>query len=460
MPERLRPMLVAVLAAFVWINFVSTQEGGMNAFARFATLHAISRDHSFAIDSYLAGTLDWSLSPKDGRHYSNKAPGAVLFALPAYLVIDRLAYVTDRLGLRRSDGTGLPDYFRKTATSFATQVLPCVLLAALLARFLLLAGVATEGILFFLLAFLFGNISSFFFNSFMGHGLAVVFLMGGLLCHLERRPALAALLFGWALLTDYSVGPVILLLALAALAAGRVEWRNRHFLLRSLAGALLPGVLWVWYHTRFFGGPLTLPISQESPSFQKVSEGGVLGVIGLLPSPEVVGKLLFGAERGLLPTQPWVLVGVVALPFLARRGRELAPFAWASVLSFFLLLYLNASFPLWHAGGTPGPRYLSPAMPLLAFFLALYWRWSPAWLRNLLWAGLGVALVFRLLVATGDMLPMEFRGLWGYYWDGLTQLRRGSEGWKLAAFLFGIGLAGIYYRLARSSTRPEAGTRE
>ncbi len=442
-----RALLFSVIL-FVWINFVSTQDGGMNAHSRFLTLHAISQQGSFAIDPYVNETLDWSRSSKDGHVYSNKAPGGVLLAALPYLLIDRAARITDQM--RASPNPGTPDYFRKTATSFFLQVLPCVLLVYALMHFLLAAQVPVAGQVFFLLAFLFGNTAALFLNSYFGHGLAVLLLMAGLLFHFRKSHFRSALFLGFAVLTDYPAAFVIILFLGCLVWTKRDQWSARSmgwFLL----GGLLPGALWVWYHTHFFGSPFALPISQEGPAFEvaQASHSGLFRIFAFFPDPLVLLRLLFGTERGLLWTQPWVLVAVPALLVVWKKTSIYAPYILASVLSFLGLLYLNACFPLWQGGGSPGPRYLSLSLPLLAFFLSLSWNYFSTPTKYLLWLGLGVALVFRVLVATGSILAPPDEGLWHYYWSGIVDLRRGSERLKLVAVLVPALLLLAFYAYAK-----------
>lgn len=67
-------------------------------------------------------------------------------------------------------------------------------------------------------------------------------------------------------------------------------------------------------------------------------------------------------------TSPVLLLGVVGLWLIARRGRLAEAVLLAAIFLAYLLL--NASFNNWGGGGTFGPRYLIPALPFLCLPLA------------------------------------------------------------------------------------------
>jgi hypothetical protein len=199
--------------------------------------------------------------------------------------------------------------------------------------------------------------------------------------------------------------------------------RSRSSRIRTFAifigGGILPGLLWVWYHVAAFGSPFALPNKFQNPQFvDVVSDTGALwGVIEVLPKCEIVWKLLFGVERGLLFTQPWVLLGIcfVAWQFKNNRKREEGFTVGMMALStFFGLLYMNSAFGGWHGGLTPGPRYLGPCLPLFSIWLGFGWgsfsKLQKALLKGCIW----IAIVFSMMVyATTLGAPNE--PLWPYY---------------------------------------------
>jgi len=100
--------------------------------------------------------------------------------------------------------------------------------------------------------------------------------------------------------------------------------------------------------------------------------GGFFGVG--VPSPKVMLDLLVSA-KGLFVLSPVLVMGVVGIVLMARRGRRAE--AWTiGGLALAYLVY-NSGYWLPFGGGTPGPRFLMPVIPFLALPLALAWRRFP-----------------------------------------------------------------------------------
>jgi len=141
----------------------------------------------------------------------------------------------------------------------------------------------------------------------------------------------------------------------------------------------------------------------------------------LLPNWAVLIELVLGAERGILFTQPWILVLSFALLIRWRESKNPIPFElklrFVIVLTCLsLLLWMNATFFAWHGGWTAGPRYLSVALPLFCFILA----WSFGYLgdvsRASVVATVCVTLLFRGQVYATTSLVPEGHPLWVWQW--------------------------------------------
>lgn len=401
------------LILFLLISTVVTQDGGTNARARIAGLRAITEAGTMRIDNYLEWTYDWSLSP-NGFHYPNKAPGGVLLGLPVFALLD---YPTLWLQRNKVDEKGrapMPGYLELLLLSLFTQMLPFCALVLYAERVLRERGVPAAGVHFFALAALLGNTAGIYLNCYFGHGLAALFFTAGTLAWLQRRYAWAAAGVAAAALSDYGGACVAPLLVIATL------WRERslHPIPRLALGAAPFLGLWVWYHTVAFGGPFEIASKFINPEQLSPLEGQVnlWGTMGLVPSPEILWKLLFGTSRGILFTQPWVLVAAAMLWWPAKLGRVqgLAPLLCGGLAG---LLWLNASVGGWHGGHTVGPRYLSLIFP--AFALAAAWLWPqlPPASRYALALGLAVALTFRLFIFPFTNLAPD-TNLWAWYWEG------------------------------------------
>lgn len=421
------------------------QQGGTNARSRGATLLALVEESSFQIDRYLSLTVDWAQTP-DGHFYSNKAPGPVFLALPIFWMVDRAQTwgVADRQQrdvIREQSINGNLRFL-----SLLLQLLPWLLVVGLWYRELENLKISSATRTLFLCAVLFSNTAAVFMNTFFGHGLAAIWMLLLFWAVWKERFALAGFCFGWAALCDYGATVYAVPLAVVAVRAGL----KRHSLARDcahiVAGAALPGLLWVSYHGAIFGGPLSLPYRYQNPVFvdmahQSVQLWGVLG----LPSPGILMQLLFGSFRGMLWTQPWVLLLIAAL-VMVRASKATASLATdlvhAILAGFFLLLLMNASFGGWHGGASPGPRYLAPGLVLFAIALALR---ADGFRKNLQWALavlVGVGAVFALVALSVYELPREDMTLWGFYFDRLT-----GEHWKTPALRLAISLPWLAWLL-------------
>ena len=402
-------------------------------------------DHRLAIDPYVGWSDDWAQTP-DGHYYSNKAPGPALVAYPFMLVHDRLFPPADP---RKPYSLTV-----KVLLCILLQILPFAWFSALALNLLAERGVSRAGQTFAALALFFGNTADPFMMVYFGHGLAAWLLVACLVAFARRRFFWVGMTFGWALLSEFSVALLLLPLALSLL-----ELMGRRDRLRAtglvVLGGLLPGLLWAWYHQSCFGGVLTIAQQFQNPRFveKTVSPRGSLGaVIGLWPSPAILWEVLFGARRGLLFTQPWVLLVAPLLALWRPRSvpRALGIFATVGLVEF---IWMNASFSGWHGGDTAGPRYLGVILPPVALAAGFFHDRAPRWLRGIGWALLGVAVSLNALIfAWSSLIPEREPAMWPYFWRWAWHSTR-TEG-RLAFFTVAVLVAvGVTAWRARGTSR-------
>jgi hypothetical protein len=280
---------------------------GTNPTSRFATLAALSEDFSFRVDPYQDWTIDWARGP-DGHYYSNKAPGPALLGFPVYKILD--LFLTRGVEARadrdrlRHEWRGIP----LRVLSLLFQILPFLLLAALWERRWRKEGHSPRAARIAFIALLMGTSATVFLNSYFGHGLTAVCLLALVYVLRNRSPFGSAFFFGWGLLCEYSVALLLLPLLVywgRRFAQSREKGRwARHF----FAGASLPAIVWVLYHVTCFGGLFHIANQFQNPLFVDFRPGKTL-LWGLfaLPDAQVMGRLLWGMDRGIFWTQPWVL---------------------------------------------------------------------------------------------------------------------------------------------------------
>jgi hypothetical protein len=188
------------------------------------------------------------------------------------------------------------------------------------------------------------------------------------------------------------------------------------------------------YNAEAFGSPLHFSYRYESATFQQQHTG----FFGLsLPSLHSLAQTLFG-KRGLFVVSPVLLLAVVGLVLLWRRGLRAEAAAAGAVSGAFVVLAAGYFDP--YGGLSPGPRYFAPALPFLALGLPeAYRRWPLAtaafagvsvlatlyqagtwgpnydWSTIWWWAGaprlLGFALVLAAVAAAGALLAPDLRAL-------------------------------------------------
>jgi hypothetical protein len=189
--------------------------------------------------------------------------------------------------------------------------------------------------------------------------------------------AAAGLAAGLAVSFEYPLGLLGVILFAYALA------RPAPRLPRALAygaGAVLGVVPTLAFNAWALGSPLHFAYSSA------VAVAGLTGhaVLGLndpgffgigVPRPGAALDLLI-ASRGILSLTP-VLAMAVAGAAAMRRGAWAAEAAVIAAVAIVFFLY-NCGYWLPFGGGSPGPRFLIPALPFLAVGLAVAYRRRPA----------------------------------------------------------------------------------
>ena len=299
------------------------------------------------------------MSEKDGRVYSNKAPGTGLVALPGYLAARAFAGPPSAGSLRPA----------LTLMRVAAATLPALLLALVLEGAALRLGATAARARFAAAALLFATPLFAYGLLLFSHALVAACLFGAWAAFFvtdaggrARHDVLGGALLGLAVLSEYPAAvPAAVLVACAAAVS------PRRLPAIAAGGAPLAVILGV-YDAICFGSPFALSSGFErAAAFRGLSASGLFG-IGL-PSPSLLFRLLLDPSKGLLVFVPLLLSWPWAFP--AARGRVSREGGLALVLVPLSLLLLYAGYPNWHGGFTVGPRYLVAALPFLVFPFAL-----------------------------------------------------------------------------------------
>lgn len=445
--HRLTPCLSYWIGFFLFANLAFWQPGNPNPGSRLAALAAFVEQGNFHIDAYVTGpvawTNDWAKAP-DGHYYSNKAPGPMILGLPFFVLVDRaliqgLPTRAERDARRRQQ---LPLY--NWVLCALLQVIPFAVLSMRHLRRLQHA-ISPDALGFAALALLFGNTVSLLMNTYFGHAMTAVWTLAALYA-LERR-AFGWLGFaaGWAALSDYTGLPLFVVLVSGALA---MKGNRRERIWPLAKGLLLPAVIWSVYHIQCFGRPWRLALQFQSPQFVDAASYPVWGILEWAPNLHHFLTLLFGPSRGILFTQPWLLIilGVRLKRYFQSRESLLEPLEWLSVMGFVALLLLNSAFNGWHGGETIGPRYLSAIFPCLALLAGQCMDQFHPLFRRLLWWGLSASLLFYILVFSSTLYVPVGQRLWPFLINvWIDRITVSSRAWIRPATLFTAFLIGFVY---------------
>ena len=186
----------------------------------------------------------------------------------------------------------------------------------------------------------------------------------------------AGLLAGLAVSFEYPLGLLGAILFAYALARPRRLPRGAAYAAGAVIGAApaLAFNLWALASPLRFAYSYAVSVQGFSGHDQLgLNSGGFFGID--LPRPGAAIDLLL-AGRGLLTLTPVLVMGVVGAIMMRRRGRP-AEAAVIGAVGIAYFLY-NAGYWLPFGGGSPGPRFLIPALPFLAIGLAPAYRRLPA----------------------------------------------------------------------------------
>ena len=380
--------LLALSLFLTYAYFVSPPSWNENS--RFNLVRSLVERQRLDIDPYHQITGDKAF--RDGHHYSDKAPGSALVAVPAYAVYygflrvkgaDPPAAFPDAdmdPGKRAPKGDG-PRY--QVNASFRRALYVCNVFTNAIAGALL-------GALFFLVAartapprlalaatgaLALGSLVFPYATMFYGHVLAAFFLFAGFAAASARRLLWAGALAGMAVLTELPCAVPALALAGYVVLAARDEGEAWRAALRRggrfVLGMIGPVLVLVAYQQAAFGNPWRPGYAQVSdPLFAEGMAEGVMGVG--LPRPAVLAAILVGRARGLLYLAPVLALALVGLGVWVRRAWRARPGRAEALLAAFVVLYFllfNAGYYMWYGGSALGPRHLIPALPFLCLGL-------------------------------------------------------------------------------------------
>jgi hypothetical protein len=349
--------LLAIAAAYLYVFPYFPKIHSANELPRVYLVQAMADEGTFAIDR---GVRRWGatadVSPWQGHHYSNKAPGSSMLVVPVYAAV-RAA-------------SGEPSLAQAMwLCRVVAGVLPMLLFLLLLDRFLdrWAQGAAKRLVL---IGYALGSMAMTYSILYISHQLAAVCIGSAWILALDhadgRRPlramAAAGLLAGASVLVEYQAA-----FALPPLAA-HILWKLRGRPARSLArtlaltaaAAAVPLAVLLAYHAACFGSPLRTGYD-ASQTFAEYHQQGFLGITEL--RLEAFLGSTISPDNGLFTLAPWWLLAIPGAVLLWRaRERDLV--LTCSAITVLYLLFIS-SINFWRGGWSVGPRYITVMLPFL-----------------------------------------------------------------------------------------------
>jgi hypothetical protein len=388
----IKALIIFFVALVAFIRYAP--EDGRNPQHITRTALAISiTEGRLDIDRFAPLTVD--KAEHDGHFYADKPPGLSLLAVPAVALARQVM---------AAGGNDNPDdivvFVRYVTVATASTVsLLAALAAAVLYLFTRRLGVSDAAALFGSAALalgtpFFGWSATFFAHPATGSLLLfAVAIMGWVDRPSVWRPAVAGLVLGYLMVIDLTAAPAAVLVGVWAVL--RAPTRGQTFSALVIGGAIGIAPLLI-YNGLAFGSPFRLGYAQVV-GFEGM-KSGLFGVS--VPNPVVLGELLFGHFRGLLPMAPvLVLVPFGLLAMWRADLRGLTIVVAGTILSYLLI---NSGYHYWDGGSSTGPRHLVAMLPLAAVALAFTWP-AGVWQRVVVLALLAVSLVLSLIAASTEM---------------------------------------------------------
>ena len=442
------PGVAAIVTLGVAWGLVMHQMGWAQM-AHFDQVQAFSKGQA-QIDQW-----HWDTNDKawvNGHFYSVKSPGTAALVTPLYMLIEDLGGAKlARAAVDNEQRTAHPKWMPDSVVPLENYgydvdrglrvqhivqedtpiVWALTLLAAVIPAVLLLLAVRWAGDRFVpgygtaaAITLGLATVVMTFASEFFSHVISAGFAFAAFCVLMKERDSeprslmvgIAGLLAGLAVTFEFQTGLVGVVLFGYALSR-KTDWLRRSAAYAT--GAVVGALPMLAFNTWAFGNPLKLAYG-DAVSFPGVTGHDKLGLnshgfFGITaPRLDSAMQLLF-AGRGLLVLTPVVAMAIVGTIIMRRRGhRAEANTIFAIAAVYFIY---NSGYWLPFGGGTPGPRFLIPALPFVAIGLAYAYKRLPA-------LTLGLAIPSALFMVAGSMtyalLGKQGTGTWA---DWLVQGR-------------------------------------
>jgi hypothetical protein len=389
--------VAAALFLVVWVVYLATATywvGQMNdTRATTQSAWSLGTRGTLALPEEWRGEIDWEVEGVDGRPYTNRFPGPILWAAPFHAVGGLLfpSEVPGHPHLLNYAPSGVAG-----ATGAALAVLASYLGFRRLAARRVAVGAAVA------LAFA-SSVWSVSADGVWPHTVSHLGLALGILAVSHDRYASGGLGFGLAILSRPHLAVVP---AVVGLWSGWDRRSLRPVLLTATTSVL--GLLAVVGYSRALFGTW-LPVA----GYGTYAVDGLTGTGGSVFVTNLVNTLVH-PTRGVLIYTPVLLV---LLPFLPRGWRIAPPWVRSSAIAGAVYMLVQLRVNTWTGGAQYfGSRLTLETLVLSAPLLLCTWQASVArvpLLRALAWLLIGLSVVLHALGATIWRAPyLDVDGVW------------------------------------------------
>jgi hypothetical protein len=349
-------LLIVIALSYSWM---SPEISAPNERSRlYLTLSVIESSSISVNDQIERYGKPFDIAERDGKFYSDKAPGSSIIAVP---------FVAVYKAFGGSDSIEALTNFARTFIMIPFSLLSFLLLRLLLLRLDVRPVIANQtGI-----AFIIGTSFFHYGSAFFGHALVACAALSAAVSlersltedHVSRRYIWRFFLGfsgGVAFTIEYQAALLCIAIAVAYLSV-RSNWRIKR-VIAPLSGALIPITATLIYNVIAFGGPFETSYGHLYHAYsQNIHSKGLFGVT--FPSVDALYGLIFSPSRGLLLCTPIVVLGIFGAKYLWRRSRGLAIYVGVSCIAYLVLV---AGTEIWYGGWGFGPRLLVPIFGLAA----------------------------------------------------------------------------------------------
>jgi len=423
-----RALEIAALALVAIAAATQNPLTGWNPGAHYALVQSLA-DGTPRIDDHLNQSGD--IAYVDGHYYAAKSPGLAVLSLPVYLAFDATGSVTPTspTTLGPPGARGIQGHALWQVNLVVIACFFCLLLLVRTAVGWVVPGAGLAVALMLGLGTMLLPLATVYFShvpsALLGFA-AFTLLLRARSRRNDLTIALAGLLAGLAVFMEVTLAVVAVCLGVYAVLMGP-RLRRAALYGAGLVVGILPLAAYNWWA---FGSPFengySHAVKELGRSGHAVIGANASGFFGVThPRLDTLREILV-SERGFFAITPITVIALAGLVPLARRGyRPEAVLVGGTTLAMFVF---NASYYLPMGGAAPGPRFLTPLLPLLALPLAAALR---AWPLITI-AGAAVSAFWMIVATVGEPIldPAKAPTAW------VAHVVHGTD---LAQSIFGVG---------------------